>query len=75
MKQDVQTARRNLKSPNIKTRKRALKLSSNINASNPITHLINRKQIVAYYFNISLFILIFIHTYTLYLSLFLKHLH
>lgn len=26
MKQDVQTARRNLKSPNIKTRKRALKI-------------------------------------------------
>ncbi|MBF7016312.1 putative metal homeostasis protein [Staphylococcus durrellii] len=26
MKQDLQTARRNLKSPNIKTRKRALKV-------------------------------------------------
>ena len=26
MKQDLQTARRNLKSPNIKTRKRALKI-------------------------------------------------
>ena len=30
MKTDVQTARRNLHSPNIKTRKRALKLSNNI---------------------------------------------
>lgn len=30
MKTDVQTARRNLNSPNIKTRKRALKLSNNI---------------------------------------------
>lgn len=33
MKQDLQTARRNLNSPNIKTRKRALKLLSNINAN------------------------------------------
>ena len=34
MKLDLQTARRNLNSPNIKTRKRALKLSNSINATN-----------------------------------------
>ena len=34
MKQNLQTARRNLNSPNIKTRKRALKIINSINVRN-----------------------------------------